>query len=142
MSEIIDIADAVVEELNAGSYSQSFTAERHYLPELKLTETEDLHVLVVPAVIEMGQPARNALLYDYSIDVGILKKLQAADADEVDPLVDLVQEIADSLRLKRLTEYPDAAWVRAVNEPVFVREHFDDLRQFTSVLRLTYRLMR
>ena len=45
---ITEIADAVTAELNAGSFSQAFTAERHYRPVFDLPEMGTLHVTVVP----------------------------------------------------------------------------------------------
>jgi len=38
MSLLIDVADAVVAELNAGSFSQPFTATRRYDPRRPLKE--------------------------------------------------------------------------------------------------------
>ena len=38
MAVITDIAEAVKDELNAGSFSQPFTAERHYRPLFELPE--------------------------------------------------------------------------------------------------------
>jgi hypothetical protein len=54
----------------------------------------------------------------------------------------LVEEIADFFRLRRLTSYPDAIWVRTDNVPVYAPEHLEEFRQFTSVLTLTFRVVR
>ncbi len=49
MSAVItDLADAVVDKLNAASLSQSFTAERAYVPIHQLEQLSDLKVSVVP----------------------------------------------------------------------------------------------
>ena len=50
--------------------------------------------------------------------------------------------IADHLRLKRLTEYPLAAWMAIEHDPVVASEHLDQHRQLTSVLSVTYRVKR
>ena len=48
MSLIVDVAKALVIELNAGSFSQSLSAQRHYVPSFELPDMADLHVSVVP----------------------------------------------------------------------------------------------
>ncbi len=66
MALIVDIAEAVVTELNApstvlgagGTFSQSFTARRLYRPEFDLAEMGDLHVTVVPKGIETSGTSR------------------------------------------------------------------------------------
>ena len=48
-AQILDIADAVVDELNdAIGLSQEFTATRAYLPEFELPELSTLRVTVLP----------------------------------------------------------------------------------------------
>jgi len=50
--------------------------------------------------------------------------------------------IADHLRLSRLDDYPQAAWLSIAHEPVVASEHLDQNRQLTSVLTVTYRVKR
>jgi len=52
-----------------------------------------------------------------------------------------VEKIAAYLRGRQLQSFPNAAWVRAANEPVYAPEHLADQRVFTSVLTLTYRVL-
>ena len=58
----------------------------------------------------------------------------------------LVEELADHLRFGTLElKHPPSAkavWIRTENAPVYAPEHVDQLRQFTSVLTVTYRIMR
>ena len=83
-----------------------------------------------------------AYQYDFAIDVAVQKKFETGDAAELDPLMSLVEEIADFFRLRRLAAYPDAVWVRTDNVPVYAPEHMEEYRQFTSVLTLTFRVVR
>jgi len=142
MPVIADIADAVVAELNAASLSQPFEAERSYLPRFDLAEMKDLHVTVVPKGVMVLPGSRNHNQHDYSVDVAVQKKLSAADNDEIDALMGLVDEIADHFRMKRLDSLRAAVWVKTENEPLYAQEHMDQLRQFTSVLTFTFRMMR
>ena len=140
MALIADIADAVVTELNAGSFSVPFTAERLYRPDFELSDMKDLHVSVVPHGLEMSTAGRVLSQHDVQIDVAVQKKLDAADNAEIDALMGLVEELAEFLRTKR--QFGDAVWVRTENSPVYSQEHLGELRQFTSVLTATFRVVK
>ena len=142
MAVITDIADAVVAQLNAGTFSQAFTAERAFLPVFELADLKDVRVTVVPKSLAIIPGGRAHNQHDYAIDVAVQKKLDAADNAEIDPLMTLVDEIADFFRLKRLESYPGAMWLKTENEPVYSQEHLDQLRQFTGLLTFTFRVMR
>jgi len=142
MATITDIADAVVTELNGHAFSQPFEAKRYYRPVFDLADMAALHVSVVPKGIVIDHLDRRRNQEDVQIDVAVQKKFSTGDAAELDPLMALVEEIADFFRLRRLAAYPDAVWVRTENVPVYAPEHMDDLRQFTSVLTLTFRIAR
>ena len=142
MSVITDIAEAVKDELNGETFSQEFTAERHYQPLFELPDMKTLHVTVVPKGVEVTPAGRSNNHYDYQVDVAVQKKFGKGDAAELDPLVGLVEEIADFFRLRRLTAYPTAVWRRTEHPTVYAPEHMDELRQFTSVLTLTFRVTR
>lgn len=141
MAPILEIAEAVKEELNAGEFSQSFTAERHYQPTFELKEMKDLHVTVVPKDIEFQLATRNSSQRDYRIDLAVQKKVTVADKGELDELMGLVQEIVSFLERRKLASIPTAMWIRTANEPVFAQEHLEQFGQFTSILTLTYRLI-
>lgn len=140
MSTIIDIADAVVAHLNAGSFSQPVSAQRIYQPAFTLEELTDLRVSVVPRSTSITTASRDSSTFECSVDVGIQKKI--GEENEIDGLLDLVEELAGHLRLKRLPGAPDAAWVGIAHEPVVSTEALNEHRAFTSVLAVTYRVRR
>jgi len=145
MSTIIEIADAVVAELNGGAFGIPFQAQRHYKPTFDLAEMKDLRVTVVPRGVELSGASRSMTQTDVQIDIGVQRKLPADavnDAAEIDALMRLVEEIADFFRSRRLSACPSAAWVRTENKPIYSPEHIEQLRQFTSVLTLTFRALR
>lgn len=142
MAVITDIADAVAAEINAGSFSQPVSATREYLPAFELADMQTLRVTVVPKSVTTLPGGRAHNQYDYAIDVAVQKKLDAADNTEIDELMTLVDELADHLRFKRLTDFPNAAWLKTENQPVYAPEHLQELRQFTSILTFTFRVMR
>ena len=141
MANIIDIAEAVKDELNGGTFSQSFTAERHYQPVFELKDMKTLHVTVVPKDIEMQLATRNTSQHDCRVDVAIQKKLQSADLAEIDELMGLVEEIISFLSRRKLSFVPNALWIKTTNEPIYAAEHMEQFRQFSSILTLTYRFL-
>jgi len=141
----IDIADAVAAEINAadpGTFSQAVDAQRQVLPARELADLATLKVTIVPKAVEISGSTRSVSQYDVAIDIGIQKKLGKDLDAEVPPLTTLVDEIAEYLRKRQLTAAPYAAWVRTMNEPVYVPEHLASQRVFTSLLTVTYRAMR
>ena len=140
MALVIDIADALVTELNDGTFSQTFTSKRFYRPVFDLAEMKDLHVTVVPRSIEMEGATRSLVQHDYQIDIAVQKKV--SDDAQIDGLMGLVQEIADFFRQRRLAAMPQASWVKTENLPVYAPEHLEQFRQFTSVLTITFRVLR
>ena len=141
MAVLTEVAEAVKDELNAGRFSQQFEAERMYQPLFELPEMTTLHVTVVPHSLEMQASGRSMVQHDYGIDVAVQKKFEKDQPAELDPLMTLVEEIIDFFRLRRL-ESLNAVCVRASNEPVYSQEHMEQFRQFTSVVTLTFRVIR
>lgn len=148
MSLVVDIADAVVAELNAapiGTFEPAFTAARRVLPVFELAELAELKVTVVPKGVQITGSTRSASQYDITIDIGIQQKLPPGDTDldaEVATLGSLVDDIADYLRQRALSAAPWATWVSTANEPAYAPEHLLEQRVFTSVLSVTYRALK
>jgi hypothetical protein len=139
MAQITDIADAVVAALNGQTFSQPVTAVRAYRAAFDLQDMKDLHVTVVPKGVELVTAGRGVAQSDVQIDIGVQKKLATGDDAEIDELMALVQEIAEFIRATR--QFGDAVWVKSENSPIYSQEHLGELRQFTSVLMLTLRVM-
>lgn len=142
---LLNIADAVVAELNTvvlPGASLPDTAERLYLPRFELPEMSDLHVSVVPKSIDITQLARTITRNDHQIDIAVQQRADPRKLDELDPLLQLVGTIEAHFRGgggRRLTSFPGAAWAGSRFEPIYATEHLQTMRQFTSVLTLTFR---
>lgn len=142
MTLITEIADAVTAELNTGGFSQGFIARRQYRPTHDLPALRDLQVTVVPQAVAITTAGRGQNQYDMRIDIAVQKKFDTDEPAELDPLMALVAEIADRFRLQRLAGLAAAMWIRAENDPLYAVEHMDEHRVFTSVLTLTFRVVR
>jgi hypothetical protein len=141
MATIIEIADAVVATLNAGTFSQAFTAERHYLPRFELPDLATLRVSVVPKGIASQALDRNRDQVDYRIDVAVQQKA-GVELATLDALMNLVEEIGDYLQATHLVSFPQARCIDMVHEPIYAPEHLEEFRAFTTVMTFTYRMWR
>lgn len=141
MALIVDIAEAVVGELNDMAFSLPFTAVRAYRPVYELPEMSELHVTVVPRGVVISRSGRASHQQDYRVDVAVQKRPAAVDVAAIDPLTDLVEELCDHFKDLTLGT-PQASCVGIENEPIYAPEHMDEMRQFTSVITLTFRTWR
>ncbi|MCL2701964.1 MAG: hypothetical protein FWE88_09790 [Phycisphaerae bacterium] len=145
MSTITELTDAIVAALNGHSFSRPFTARRCYVPTFDLKDMKTLHVTVVPRGVELSTASRSLIQHDVQVDVAIQQKLPASadptgDQAAIDALMGLVLEVADVLRA--VGRFGEAQWVKSENSPIYSPEHLEQLRQFTSVLTLTLRMLR
>jgi hypothetical protein len=144
---VIQIADAVVAVLNAATLSQPLTAVRHYLPEFDLQEMETLHVSVVPAELDEEIADRTRDRAEYKVHVAVQKRVvrqepPGIDAAAVDAIMQLVEEIDDLFRHKRLSGFESASWAKTENKPIYAPKHLQEHGQFTSLLAFTFRVAR
>lgn len=142
MSTVIDVADALTRSLNDGEFSLPFTAERLLLPEFELGDMDNLHVTVVPKSIRTSSLGRGQMQRDVEIDVAVQRRYREAVPEEIDPLMVLVDEIAEAYPGKRLETYPLASCLKVTNDPIYAPEHMQEYRQFTSLLTFLFRIAR
>ena len=141
MATIIDIADSVVAEINATTFSQPVTAARHYAPQFEIGQMGTLHVSVVPKGLASKSLDRSRDTFEYVIDVAVQQMVDQANPP-LDVLMGLVEEIADHFRAAALASFPNARCTEVKNEPAYSPEHLTELGQFTSVLTLAFKVWR
>ncbi len=141
MPLITHVAESVVEELSAATFSQPIVVTRSYLPRVELADLKTLRVTVVPSSVLVVTASRGQTQRDVSIDVAVQKKLVNEQNADLDPLLALAEEIAEHFRGNRLDSFPDAAWVKTEFKPIYAPDHIDQHRTFTSVLTLTFRVI-
>ena len=141
MPLITQVAEAVLAELNGATFSQPFTAVRSYLPRSDLAELKTLKVTVVPSGLTVVTASRGQSQQDVALDVAVQQKLSGENNADLDPLLALAEEIAAHFRGKRLTTFADAMWVKTEFKAIYAPDHIDQLRTFTSVVTLTFRVI-
>ena len=145
MAVVLEVADAVVAELAnapAGTFNQVMNPQRRVLPQFELSELEELKVTVAPRAMDISNASRMASQYDVQVDIGIQKRVGKAMDGDVAPLFELADQIAAYLQRRQLWRLPAAAWLRITNSPIYAPDQLASDRVFTSVLTVTYRLMR
>jgi len=141
MGTVVELTNAVITELNAEAWSQSFVAVRHYRPRYDATKLKNLTVTVVPRRFTIDATTREHDLREAQIDLAIQQRLTSESNEEIDGLLNLVDEITRYFKLRRLAAMPAALCVKVENEPIYAVEHLDELRCFTSILTLSFRML-
>lgn len=95
-ARVVVLADALVAMLNAPApfvFSQSFNAERRWLPYFDLPDLKTIRVSVVPREDKGKKLTRNSWQHDTPIDIAIQQKLPDYDVAAMDAGVLLAEEI-------------------------------------------------
>ena len=141
MKLAIDVADAIVTELNSGSFSEPLTVSRRVLPEFELAELKALTMTVVPKSVGINNITRDSSSFGVAVDIGIQQKIGKDTDAEVTRLSGIVSEIVTFLNRRKLTGFPAAVFVSIANEPVYAPEHLSEKRLFTSIVTVIYKLI-
>ena len=146
--DISQVAEQVKVTLNAGSYSQSVTGDRRWLPEYNISELGTLTVTVVPNAESVESIGRTNVRDEYTIDIGIQKLLgthkpgDTAYISEIDGLVKVAKEIADRFRVSpnhTLNTTPKARWIRTEIPAPYSPDDLKEHGVFMTVVRLTFK---
>lgn len=129
---ILEVADAVVGELNAQTFTLPFTATRVYIPEEDLTQYDQLAV----NVIAENAAESTIAIKKFKINVLVQQKIDPLDLAQVDPLVNLVDEIATFLQGLRPSGAPGSALVLSNPDPLYDHDQLNENRLFKSIVVL------
>lgn len=149
---VAEIADAVVQLLHGASLSRQFVAKREWLPRFDLADlgTETKVIVTSGDGYTTARLGRDSWQREPSIRVVVCALLGEEPYDEeIDALMAFIEEVRDLLSQDVLPDSEtwkgqDRAPLRAVaieNEPVIDTDTLEQMRQFTSVLTVTYRVM-
>jgi hypothetical protein len=139
LTSLSDIVLGVVTDLNGGTFAKSFTAASAFAPQFELTDMAPVQVLVVPKAETVDACDRIQSQLEFSVDVGIQTRY-ATDSD-LDVLIRFAESLGRFFVRKRLSTVPAAAWVKTEHGNIYVPKHLTDLRVFTSIFTLTFRVI-
>ena len=137
---LVDISDAVVTAINEQyALTLGIRCRRILDTELKLEDSEVLHIDVVPGGVKSEAGTRDSQRGEYTIDVALRKCLDVEDQAKVDALFLLMRDIDSYLfDLRRLPEFSSAAWTASDMRYPYVPALFRSNRQYTGLLTVTY----
>ncbi|MDH4201406.1 MAG: hypothetical protein OEV87_00740 [Phycisphaerae bacterium] len=141
MKLAIDVADAVVAEMAAHTFSEPFSVTRRVLPEYEIAELKALTVTVVPKSVGINNITRDSSSFTVAVDIGIQQKIGKDTDTDVTRLSGVVSEVVTFMNRRKLSGFPAAVFVSIANEPVYAPEHLSEKRLFTSILTLTYKVI-
>lgn len=137
------IADGLKTLLTATVTAAGGTISRSWLPRFKLEDGEEsdgdalLRVVVVPRNEERGLVARRRSGRDYTVDVGVLKRVTGGDAD-VDTAMEFAESLANVAEANQLASPAGVSLLKlTVGTPS--AEHLAGMQQFTAVMTAVYR---
>lgn|SRR5574344_499847 len=130
MSEVLKIAEAVAAELT------DYHAEVVFFPEFELRELDEMRVVVVPLSTEYKTLSRAAHEELLKVQIGFLKR---GCEDNLPDLLRLVEGLGLGFLNKKLA---GATCVCVAYNPIYSAEHLRERGQFTSVIELTFKLIR
>jgi hypothetical protein len=151
MNQLSAIADAVVAEIESpGIEYAEFTVERVFVPLYAETENDlKLFVVGLAETPDLTTRTRATIEHRYTIQVAILKRVDAGDrtgtepVDELDELSDFREQVIDLLKsAKTLTAMPDAHLWDLSNPVAYEPAKLETEGVFTSVITLVYMLQR
>ena len=136
-SKMIEIADAVKTLLTSQVTSAGGTITRptDYVPRYDLPDLGSLVVTVVPRSQQRSREARRISRRDNVIDVGILKRVPAGDADS---LVEFAENVATTLETTEIAV--SGATFFGLEVALFEAEDMDERQLFLAVVSPTYRI--
>lgn len=144
---IVILGNGVTDALNAGSFSQDFTAVWQYAPSYVLPDADDLQVIVTDAGGEIDLDARRFVKYGDTIRVVLLWRVSkdsetGIDDTKMDDALLLLQEIGEYLVLKKIGDYSQTGLVTRGDGDKDKSHYFpgnlDQGSVFASDLRLEY----
>lgn len=140
---IVEILDAVVEELNRAELPLKVAAERVYAPALELKDPT-LRVFVYwPGEVEVSRGTRAERDEKYTIEIAVMKRVSCPSVDQCDPLMLLVQAIGDLFFTTHAgQERLQGFACSEVSQARFDYERLIDSNEFSYVWQLIYQVER
>jgi len=138
---MVNLAEAVKDRINAGTYSAAVTAEREYRPAPDLSALQGVKCYVVPESMAANVSTRASDQFTPMISV-TLHKGGKGNAD-LDAMMVLAEEVFDQLRGVSYTITEGrCSWQGAENETLFLSSALDELQVFSTRITVSFFLIR
>ena len=149
MAILIDIADAVADEINSRAWGiDAFMAIRQNIPRASRVDMGSLHVTVVPKSYKRQRVTRDRYSANVECFIGIQKGLKGDTNGETDDLVSLGESITDYFqRGVQLATIPSATCVNSEfgdgeNTPWMAVKTDSESLLYTGIILVEFQLVR
>lgn len=142
------VSQAMTDAINAASLGIDVKAERSYADwDDTLQEMDELHIDVVPVMhSDCELETRGEVKYTTLVDIGVRKRFSPETQvngklpqEDLDSLVKLTEKLHELFVMSRIDAY-SAAWSSTDSRTSYVRKHLRELRQFTGIVRVGWRV--
>ena len=130
MSEVVTLAEKVVAEL------EEYNAELSFFPEFELRDLDEMRVVVVPVGTQYKTLSRSSHEELPRVQIGILKR---GSEEELPELLKFVEGLGLGFLNKKLGS---ATCICVAYNPIYSPDHLRERGQFTSVIELTFKLLK
>lgn len=145
---LAQVAQAVAAEINRRIvvFGETCAAVVQWVPDYEVADADPSQavVLVVPKARKASLVDRARNEYEYTIDVGVLKRI--GDVEDVPggvaPMLDLCDALHAYLIRRTLTDAPGAKWRSIGNDPIYDPATLNTKKTFLSIITLTYTVTR
>lgn len=145
-ARLTQLADRVVDALNAAAFSQDFTAARYSNRRLALAEVSGWSVAVLKEGLRRGKLSRASRLREFDIHVAVIKPIgdDQDENDAADEALLLAEELADELEkadaLVALDDGGRPVHTETTIQTSYSPEHFEQMRLVLCPMTLSYRI--
>ena len=139
-----DITTAVAAALAGRDFGVEFDTATPRVPKWELKDLAKAKLIVVPTGIESERATRAASQWDVKLDIVVQKYLTTqgtAREVEIDRLAEFVEDIAAALPGLSLPDLETVKLISVAIDPLYDRDHLEDLNVFTGRLLATYGVM-
>ena len=130
MSTVVNLAEAVVAEL------KEYNAELSFFPEFELRDLDKMRVVVVPVGTQYKTLSRASHEELPRVQIGILKR---GCEEELPELLREVEILGLSFLNQKIC---GATCVCVAYNPIYAPDHLRERGQFTSVIELTFKVLK
>ena len=137
----VQIADAVKDCLNAGSYSWEFDAKRLAFPKVDIQEADGLLVSLFMGPRKSEYFTRERSQWNYIVFLLVQRKLSAESAESLektDELTEFVEELELSLEAEEMAGFTMVGFSEDAERVPFNVELLRDASMFTAIIAVEY----
>lgn len=141
VAPLVDLAEQVVDELEDGTWLEEFEAVRAWIPRTDEGQLETLRLTVRAAEETVKVLNRAPLLgIESTIEIAVQQRVPSFDPTDVDPLVELTNQVADFFVGRSPGDRSDVCLERSVT--VYDFELLSENNQFQSLITLKFQGIR